>query len=522
MAHSLKYFAVLMCFAVLSEVFTLNFYHLKKATRKKRSDELKYPEPPQCEKDSIYLCISGPKNKRSQMAIVNNTAATGLVMDVNENKIALVQPTHTIILDGIRKKGSIMMNDQQINRDNIFDTLRDYNMSHNFCMQPKGSSANIDTFAQTEHDVSIVEALIKVLNEGMMDDMGNLLPAFNLSSEGWFALPGGFATIWPIISGILDFFKKTDYRPFGSLALSIPLILLLISCNGLFVMFAILYELGQKLTLQTVLIFLITAPILLFSFIGVFGGLLLYGVAGVFTIIIKLIELIAMSLFDAIVAAVRIITDMIMSFFTSNDAVKRPDQTLNIQDNVNENAMRLQNLFSEHEKRKSKKSIRPLVNVAMGLRGKMNLVVKGVNIGSAVNILSSDAIQSGMSMAAEIVKLFDRIRTGNLVTRAFSGIFSGALSLLADESDPAFAKAILPGISLPPFATIRKYNETVALLRLPTEQIIKRVPHFNNMFIILDKHYREIYNRSLAEELKRDRRFNNEIRIAIRRHLIHD
>ncbi|XP_030763927.1 uncharacterized protein LOC115888359 isoform X3 [Sitophilus oryzae] len=490
------------------------------------------------------------------MAIVNNTAATGLVMDVNENKIALVQPTHTIILDGIRKKGSIMMNDQQINRDNIFDTLRDYNMSHNFCMQPKGSSANIDTFAQTvvggkkkikvnvtikvalsslgpellqkihdymsEHDVSIVEALIKVLNEGMMDDMGNLLPAFNLSSEGWFALPGGFATIWPIISGILDFFKKTDYRPFGSLALSIPLILLLISCNGLFVMFAILYELGQKLTLQTVLIFLITAPILLFSFIGVFGGLLLYGVAGVFTIIIKLIELIAMSLFDAIVAAVRIITDMIMSFFTSNDAVKRPDQTLNIQDNVNENAMRLQNLFSEHEKRKSKKSIRPLVNVAMGLRGKMNLVVKGVNIGSAVNILSSDAIQSGMSMAAEIVKLFDRIRTGNLVTRAFSGIFSGALSLLADESDPAFAKAILPGISLPPFATIRKYNETVALLRLPTEQIIKRVPHFNNMFIILDKHYREIYNRSLAEELKRDRRFNNEIRIAIRRHLIHD
>ncbi|XP_030763948.1 uncharacterized protein LOC115888370 isoform X3 [Sitophilus oryzae] len=425
MAHILKYFAVLLSFAVLSEAFTLDFDHMEKTIREKRDLTYNYPAPEQCGKTTPkenQLCLYGTPKKPTQLAMVNTTSNTAIIMEARARQVVFVDKNYTIILDGQRSKGSYTANTPPVDSEKMQEFASGYNISLNYCLNehnavdlkdfgPKtmaleSGSTKIENavkyitktfginfyyyitgFIKGE-DNSVVMGVVNAFRNLINERLKFLIPIFPFVTKGWLLLKGGALDVFTIIKGIADFVSKMPYKK------------------------------------------LILLPIM--------------------------------------------------------------DPT---------------------------KTIKPLIDFALGMLGKKLMTVKSINIKGFVNILCNQSIENGLEMAGKIIKLFAPLNLDNIIKPALAGHFKGAMHLLLADVDPAYVEAILPGISLPPGTTLQTHNDTRALFRLPTEEIIRRIPQLHAISNVLDKTALENYNTTLSKEMKKDRNFDREIRLAIRAHL---
>ncbi|XP_030763947.1 uncharacterized protein LOC115888370 isoform X2 [Sitophilus oryzae] len=496
MAHILKYFAVLLSFAVLSEAFTLDFDHMEKTIREKRDLTYNYPAPEQCGKTTPkenQLCLYGTPKKPTQLAMVNTTSNTAIIMEARARQVVFVDKNYTIILDGQRSKGSYTANTPPVDSEKMQEFASGYNISLNYCLNehnavdlkdfgPKtmaleSGSTKIENavkyitktfginfyyyitgFIKGE-DNSVVMGVVNAFRNLINERLKFLIPIFPFVTKGWLLLKGGALDVFTIIKGIADFVSKMPYKK------------------------------------------LILLPIIF--------------VLGVFTILYKIVEILySENISEVIGSGVRYITELVLKFFGY-----KTENGNKMELKVTEDSQFLFDLFSENGKKDPTKTIKPLIDFALGMLGKKLMTVKSINIKGFVNILCNQSIENGLEMAGKIIKLFAPLNLDNIIKPALAGHFKGAMHLLLADVDPAYVEAILPGISLPPGTTLQTHNDTRALFRLPTEEIIRRIPQLHAISNVLDKTALENYNTTLSKEMKKDRNFDREIRLAIRAHL---
>ncbi|XP_030763946.1 uncharacterized protein LOC115888370 isoform X1 [Sitophilus oryzae] len=552
MAHILKYFAVLLSFAVLSEAFTLDFDHMEKTIREKRDLTYNYPAPEQCGKTTPkenQLCLYGTPKKPTQLAMVNTTSNTAIIMEARARQVVFVDKNYTIILDGQRSKGSYTANTPPVDSEKMQEFASGYNISLNYCLNehnavdlkdfgPKtmaleSGSTKIENavkyitktfginfyyyitgFIKGE-DNSVVMGVVNAFRNLINERLKFLIPIFPFVTKGWLLLKGGALDVFTIIKGIADFVSKMPYKKLILLPIIIPLTVLVVSLNGLFSFVVILYEMAKKVLLQDILGWLINKVISVFKYLAGMGGWSVFGGRGVFTILYKIVEILySENISEVIGSGVRYITELVLKFFGY-----KTENGNKMELKVTEDSQFLFDLFSENGKKDPTKTIKPLIDFALGMLGKKLMTVKSINIKGFVNILCNQSIENGLEMAGKIIKLFAPLNLDNIIKPALAGHFKGAMHLLLADVDPAYVEAILPGISLPPGTTLQTHNDTRALFRLPTEEIIRRIPQLHAISNVLDKTALENYNTTLSKEMKKDRNFDREIRLAIRAHL---
>ncbi|XP_076258361.1 uncharacterized protein LOC143195254 [Rhynchophorus ferrugineus] len=516
-----------------------------------RSRRYAYQKPDKCELDGVNdnLCFYGSSKVPYQMAILNITKGTGFVVDNIGKKVAILDKGgNGVILDNESNTG-VQVNSPPTSNLEFPDILAEYNVSHAF-ERYKDNSFRFDDynpeynlgnyrgnfnpnlflreatlsfgndFADFVNEAvgtagSLVWGVMAVFLELMKPMSMILAPFVILATAGFLVVKAGIMAIWKIFKTLANFALKIagGVVTLIAAAISIPLGLIIVALNGLMAFFLVLYEIAKKLTLADILGFMLASPFIIFEIIAGLGGMVLFGIAGVFTIAFHIVKLVAKGIISVIKSGIQFITNMVLRFFGLRVSVK-----ISYNDHIQEGSQLLLDLFNnQNQKYRRGYELQPLVDFTEGISYRKPFKIYGVNMGQVIKTLTDPTIPDGLRMASEIVSVFSPFQIPRFFNRAMAGLFSSSVSLLANERDPGYVRSVIPSVNLPPGTELQLRPNNAPPLELPTYQLIQQVPQLDAVFKTLNDYSMATRNISLIEQLERDPEFKNQINIGIRR-----
>ncbi|XP_076258323.1 uncharacterized protein LOC143195223 [Rhynchophorus ferrugineus] len=514
-----------------------------------RNKRYAYTHPEPCVTDGVTdnICFYGSQNIPYQMALINVSAGSGIIIDNMRQKVAvIVNSGKAVILDHNSHSG-VRCNMNPTTTKEFPDVVKNFNISESFnkhqpnnftydeyglseLLAPNETKDNIDsfllktirTFGPEFHDYineiiglagGVASSIMKAFHDIMKHLSVVLAPIVVLATKGFLVLKAGILGIRRIFKTLSRFAMKV-VGGVGTLiaaGISFPLGIIMVGLNGLTSFFLVLYEISKKLALADVVKFLLVSPLIVYETIAGLGGMILHGITGVFTIVYHIIKIVSKGILNAIKSGVQSITNLVLRFFGVRATTKE-----NYKENLQESAGLLLELLN-NQTITGEDSLGPLINFAEGMTNKKALIVFGINVNEVIQILTDPSIENGFEMVSAIIKIFFPFKIPNFLSKAMADIFANSVSLLSKDNDLSYVQHILPGIVPPPEGVFSISSQDPSVLDLPTYQLIEKIPTLHAVFVSLEKYSKSYYNVSLIKQLETDPEFNNMINLGIRR-----
>lgn len=534
----MTYLLVLGCCLVVAESSSLDLDNVQNVLLRNNGSFENDLEPCNLNGKNNKLCFFTSKSAPYQIAVINSTANTAIVLDCMGRKAVVINGSkgHVVILNGYLNTGTYIES-PPVSTASLFEIIANYKVQETYNnntqnvfkfnrdSRVKTSSKNIEveqlilyvfktlgktfqSYAQTTiGSGQVVAGTMKLFDEAEHLVRSMISRFIDLHTGGWLVLKSDALAIWEVIRTFSMFATRCGLRKLTSLNIRIPLGKMIGTLNGLESFNFIMSELARKTQLVNIISFMGQSPIISMRIIAGLGGMSLQGSSGVFTIVSHIVEQLLKDTLKTS-AHVNDITDMVLLFFRERSKARLP-----VGQEIYAGTERLKKLFTEKNK---KKILTPLIEMMDSVRGQKTLKIRNVNVAQAFKILSDPNVPDAVTMAFSIIKIFAPLKIPRLVNNALAGVYSGSVRMMTRSENRVSIGELLPGTSLTPEdGVIRSSIQPVSLRNLTTIEIIKSVPQFQALFAVLDRNAVNRYNMSLYDKLKKDRQFKNQINAAM-------